>query len=433
MQNAPESIASVLKEITHADTPPKVMVTKAQQLLATNLLDEATTKSVQEVLKIAQVRVLENTLAKAPESEKDTLINQIIDIYPHGSSRDSFIRLLLDRMVQAENAEQIAVLANKASSVKLKYEYMQEAMLCCFRKTMMAGEGDYQDKDGESYTALADFLVACYRLNCANESSKMRYAQTATRLVACIDEMRAYAVLDEMNKLVIKLEGEQAAFARKKLEQIVQSTSGLCKEMHAWFPFNDFVSSEGGAPLIKFLSTLAAENPVINQLCTDKEIEKIGVRGLKKIGVLKVLLLANSVVKKLFIGKLYQAAYDNEVRALRQLNGCNAPVLISAHYADGVGVIECERIAGIALNKVDPAVSLPVLIETLNTLFSELRNQSICHGDISAENIIRTHEGHLKLLDFEVASVLQDDTCADKHNIKQLFDQLRRLHAGCEA
>lgn len=434
MAQSNTSTATLLAELTQPNRSAQEVITKAQQLLEMHTLDPVTEASVALVLQMAQGRALEMQLMKADEKDKDILIYQIIDKYPPGVTRDSFIRLLLDRMVVAGQTKKIAELANQVSAVPLKNKYLEEAALCLFRQVMLARDKDsvIESQSNESYAVLANFLMACYRLSANNEISKTTFIRTAEQLVEQIDALHSYAMFDEMIKLVVKLEGVHAFFCKETLEKIISHAHGIAQAIHTWVPFNSWVTKEKWPAFRPFLNTLTAENAVLDEILMTGPLEKITVRGVRKPGALKVLALFPGVMKKFFLGSVYENYYRNEERALRCLNGCDAPKLISSSFQNGMGMIECERIEGIALNQIKKEnVKLTDLQNALQKLFANLHNQAICHGDISAENIIHTPSGDLKLIDFEASSMLLGDACIDTKNIKQLFDQLGRWYADC--
>ncbi len=428
------STATLIAELTQPQRSAQEVIAKATQLLEMRTLDPVTEASVVLVLKMAEGRALEAQLMTADEKDKDIIIRQIIDKYPHGVTRDSFIRLLLDRMIVAGEAKEIAELAHQVSATSLKNKYLEEAALCLFRRVMLARDKDCvldsESKDG--YAVLANFLMACYRLSANNELSKTVFRESAEQLVQQINALHSYAMFDEMIKLVVKLEGTHASFAKDTLEKVIGRTNGIAQEIHAWIPFNSWVTKEKWPAFKPFFNTLTAENSVLEKILMTGSLEKITVRGVRKPGVLKVLAFFPGVMKKFFLGSVYENYYRNEERALRCLNGCFAPKLISSSFENGMGIIECERIEGKALNQIKKEdIKRAVLQDSLQKLFSNLHSQAICHGDISAENIICTPSGDLKLIDFEVSSMLRGDACIDTKNIRQLFDQLGRWYADC--
>lgn len=434
MAQSNTSTALLLSELTQPHRSTEEVIKKAQQLLEMRTLDPATETSVALVLQMAQGRALETQLMTADEKDKDIIIRQIIDKYPHGVTRDSFIRLLLDRMIVAGQAKKIAELANQLTDVTLKNKYLEEAALCLFRQVMTTRDNKYilESESKESYTVLANFLIACYRLSVNNEISKITFIDSAEQLVQQINALHSYAMFDEMIKLAVKLEGAHAFFAKDTLEKIISPTNGIAQEIHTWIPFNSWVTKEKWHAFRPFFNTLTAQNIVLEKILMNGSLEKITVRGVRKPGVLKVLAFFPGVIKKFFLGSVYENYYRNEERALRCLNGVYAPKLISSSIENGMGIIECERIEGQALNQIKKEdIKHTDLQESLQKLFANLRNQAICHGDISAENIIYTPSGDLKLIDFEEASMLRGDTCIDTKNIRQLFDQLGRWYADC--
>lgn len=429
MQESSKSVIALLHEMTHHDTQPHKAVILAKQLLEKNTLDPATEKSVSDFLKVAQGRVIEEQLSHADEKDKDILISQIIDKYPHGKVRDSFIKLLLDRKVKIGDVEQIIVLANQATSHTLKNEYMEEASLCLFRKAIVEKSSIYVYKKESSYTSLVDFLYACYRLHHNNQSSKDIFISVMQELIKYIDEIESYAIFDEMIKLIVKLEGKASVFAKQEFINAITGSLGICKKMHTWFPFNALVKKHDNPEFDDFIDRLTGHNKIVHQSFINEPVEKITVRGVKKPGVLKIVMLFPGVAKKFFLGKIYESHYRNEEQALRLLNGTCSPKLIASHFEDDVGVIVCEHIEGITLDQVK-TIPLSHLQENLERLFTLLHDYGICHGDISYENIIQTKNGDLKLIDFEASSIFSGQVCLDKKNIKQLFDQLGRQYAG---
>lgn len=235
-----------------------------------------------------------------------------------------------------------------------------------------------------------------------------------------------------MVKLVSKLEDKEAIFARQIMSDAINHCSGLAKELHMHFPFGAFSHYVSNPEFEHFIKKITANNKLVMQTLKHEPIESFTIRGIKKPGVLKVIMLLPGVVKKFFLGDLYDQYYRNETRALKLLNGSCAPKLLASDCIDGVGVIVCERLSG--TNLLDQRTTnnpWHILEEKLNQVFLTLHQHHLCHGDISCENMMQTDLGDFKLLDFEFSSCFDGHQCLDQKNITQLFEQLWRRYANC--
>lgn len=430
MPTSSQSTKSLLNAITNNKTPPDEVIVLAEQLLEQKNLDPLTAKSVADILCISKIRILEKQLIHAEEKDKDQLIQHIIDICPHGQSRDSFIRLLLDRKVIANDVEQIVELANQASSVSLKNEYLEEASLCLFRQTIIKRHTS-PPVHSEGYTLLVEFLFACQQLNQIHLASQERFINVTHRLIKFINQINSYAVFEELIKLVNKIEGREADFAKQTVCAAINLYSGITQALHKWFPFGAFTEFEHNAECIEFLNKVTSQNKWIMQTLQHEPVERVTLRGIRKPGVLKVIMLFPGVVKKFFLGDVYMPHYRNEAHALKLLNGNYAPKLLDSYINDGVGVIVCEKIDGITLlDQKITATPWHILETQITKICLTLHQHNLCHGDLSCENILQTNTGEFKLIDFESASIFDGQTCLDEKNITQLFKQLGRRYAN---
>lgn len=420
----------LLEAITSKHTALEDVVKLSEQLLKQNILDSQTQKSVSDILQMTQIKILEKQLITAAEDNKDKIISKIIAICPPGSSRDSFIRLLLDRKVKACAVEEIAMLAMQASSEILRNEYLEEANLCLLRQVTTTPSVAKSLGNGE-HTLLVKFLLACYQLNNSKPNTRDIFANRLLSLLKFIDKIGSYALFEECIKMVNKLENLELEFAKHAVAEAIKLCSQYIKVLHTWFPFGAFIPYSDSVELESLLSEITQHNRLLRKTLTQEPVEAFTVRGLKKPGVLKVIMLFPDVVKKFFLGDIYKRHYRHEKQALSLLNGKHAPKLLMSDFTDGVGMIVCERIKGTTL--LDHRITQtpwPELQTKLEHIFSILHDHQLCHGDISCENIMQTITGDLKLIDFESATVFDGQKCLDQKNITQLFEQLWRRYAN---
>lgn len=430
MDKLAQSTKELLKVITSKHTALEDVVNLSEKLLKQKILDQQTEKSVTDILQMTQIKILEKQLIEATEDSKDLLISKIIAICPLGNARDSFIRLLLDRKVKACAVEEIAILAMQASSEILRNEYLEEASLCLLRQVATTASLPQSIGNGE-HTLLVKFLFSCYQLSYTNPNTHDIFNKTLISLLKFIDRIGSYALFEECIKMVNKLENKEIEFAQHAVAEAINLCPEFINELHSWFPFGAFIPYSDSPKLEKLFSAITNENKLLRQTLQQEPVEVFTVRGIKKPGVLKVIMLFPGVVKKFFIGDIYKRHYRNEAHALTLLNGTCAPKLLMSDFTDGVGIIVCERLNATTL--LDQGVTMtpwPVLQKKLDQIFFTLHQHQLCHGDISCENIMQTDTGDLKLIDFESATVFDGEKCLDQKNITQLFEQLWRRYAN---
>lgn len=144
---------------------------------------------------------------------------------------------------------------------------------------------------------------------------------------------------------------------------------------------------------------------------------QIGARGFSKLVALKTILPELAVLPE------FEGLFLEEARLAAQIHHPNVCEIFELIEQDGILALSMEWVNGDALGgllsipeanpSLDPRISARIVAEAAAGLHAvhELRDDSgapmnVVHRDVSAQNILISREGHVKIADFGIAKAL---------------------------
>jgi serine/threonine protein kinase/tetratricopeptide (TPR) repeat protein len=117
------------------------------------------------------------------------------------------------------------------------------------------------------------------------------------------------------------------------------------------------------------------------------------------------------------------ARFQREARAVAALNHPNIVVLHSVEESDGTHFLTMERVEGRPLSEVIPPDGLPIdrLLEigiALADAIAAAHDRGITHRDLKPANVMITSEGRVKVLDFGLAKLTEEEPDEDGTQIR---------------
>jgi len=147
--------------------------------------------------------------------------------------------------------------------------------------------------------------------------------------------------------------------------------------------------------------------------------EKLGSGGMGEVYAARDTRLEREVALKLLPKELAGdgqrlARFEREARAIAALNHPNIVTLYSIEHEDGANFITLERVHGKTISDLIPrrGCSPRQFFEYAVPLADALamaHRHGIMHRDLKPDNLMVNTEGHLKVLDFGLAKLLEED------------------------
>ncbi len=147
-------------------------------------------------------------------------------------------------------------------------------------------------------------------------------------------------------------------------------------------------------------------------------VEKLGEGGMGEVFVAEDGELGRQVALKVLSGELaldsqHLERFRREARALAALNHPNIVTIYSVEQADGCHFLTMERVAGQTLDRVVPEGGLELdeffrLAVPLAEAVAAAHAQGVTHRDLKPANVMLSDTGEVKVLDFGLAKLRQE-------------------------
>ncbi len=153
-----------------------------------------------------------------------------------------------------------------------------------------------------------------------------------------------------------------------------------------------------------------------------KLLERIGVGGMGEVFVAQDQKLNRKVALKILPAEMAanperRSRFEREAKAIAALNHPNIVTIHSVEEIDGTPFITMELVDGKTLTELIPGDGLTIrkifeIAMPLLDAVSTAHEQGIVHRDLKPDNVMVTTKGHVKVLDFGLAKLLETGAVA---------------------
>lgn len=159
-----------------------------------------------------------------------------------------------------------------------------------------------------------------------------------------------------------------------------------------------------------------------------KVLDRLGKGGMGEVYVAEDSRLKRKVALKVLPEEMARdpvrlERFEREAETIAALNHPNIVTIYSIEEAEGVRFLTMELVEGDTLTRLIPSKGMDVesfvrFSTPVAEALSAAHEKGIIHRDLKPGNIMVSHEGRVKVLDFGLAKLMQDDSDPDSSRME---------------